>query len=69
MLIQEVGNSNYDLLDLLLQGEELEQVPLQELRGAMEGQRYAKEADTGWKFGLISMSQKAAMGSTTTCKS
>lgn len=47
MLIQEVGNSNYDLLDLLLQGEELEQVPLQELRGAMEGQRYAKEADTG----------------------
>ncbi|KAK6049501.1 hypothetical protein COOONC_12994 [Cooperia oncophora] len=55
---QEVGNSNYELLESLLQGRELEDVELKELRQAMERHYQPKKLVLAERFGLMSKVQK-----------
>ncbi|XGW34442.1 hypothetical protein V3C99_018378 [Haemonchus contortus] len=55
---QEVGNSNYELLESLLQGRELEDVELKDLRQAMERHYQPKKLILAERFGLMSKVQK-----------
>uniref|UniRef100_A0A0N4XJ69 Gag protein n=1 Tax=Nippostrongylus brasiliensis TaxID=27835 RepID=A0A0N4XJ69_NIPBR len=58
VFLQEVGGSNYELLESLLQGRELEEVTLDELRSAMEKHYQPKRLVLAERFGLMSKSQK-----------
>ncbi|KAK6056210.1 hypothetical protein COOONC_06285 [Cooperia oncophora] len=58
VFLQEVGNSNYELLESLLQGRELEEVELKELRQAMERHYQPKKLVLAERFGLMSKVQK-----------
>lgn len=59
IFLQEVGNSNYELLESLLQGRELEDVDLNELRAAMEKHYQPKRLLLAERFGLMSKVQKS----------
>ncbi|KAK6043945.1 hypothetical protein COOONC_18550 [Cooperia oncophora] len=58
IFLQEVGNSNYELLESLLQGRELEDVELKDLRQAMERHYQPKKLVLAERFGLMSKVQK-----------
>uniref|UniRef100_A0A7I4Y123 CCHC-type domain-containing protein n=1 Tax=Haemonchus contortus TaxID=6289 RepID=A0A7I4Y123_HAECO len=58
IFLQEVGNSNYELLESLLQGRELEDVELKDLRQAMERHYQPKKLILAERFGLMSKVQK-----------
>ncbi|VDO20676.1 unnamed protein product [Haemonchus placei] len=58
IFLQEVGNSNYELLESLSQGRELEEVPLKDLRAAMEQHYQPKKLVLAERFGLMSKTQK-----------
>lgn len=62
VFLQEVGNSNYELLESLLQRRELEEVELKELRAAMEKHYQPKRLVLAERFGLMSMVQKLGKG-------
>ncbi|KAK6044731.1 30S ribosomal protein S14 domain protein [Cooperia oncophora] len=51
IFLQEVGNSNYELLESLLQGRELEDVELKDLRQAMERHYQPKKLVLAERFG------------------
>nr|CDJ91781.1 hypothetical protein LOC100635881 [Haemonchus contortus] len=58
IVLQEVGDSNYELLESLLQGRELEEVPLKDLRAAIEQHYQPKKLVLAERFGLMSKTQK-----------
>ncbi|VDL65922.1 unnamed protein product, partial [Nippostrongylus brasiliensis] len=58
IFLQEVGNANYELLESLLQGRELEEVELHELRTAMEKHYQPRKLVLAERFGLMSLVQK-----------
>ncbi|VDO67390.1 unnamed protein product [Haemonchus placei] len=57
IFLQEVGNSYYELLESLLQGRELEDVELKELRQVIE-RHYQPKKRLAQRFGLMSEVQK-----------
>nr|CDJ97739.1 Zinc finger domain containing protein [Haemonchus contortus] len=59
IFLQEVGASNYELLESLLQGKEPEMATMVELKQAMEQQFQPKKLLVAERFGLMSKSQKA----------
>nr|CDJ83443.1 Putative tick transposon [Haemonchus contortus] len=58
VFLQEVGNSNYELLESLLQGQELESTDLASLSNAMEKHFQPKKLVLAERFGLMSKMQK-----------
>lgn len=58
IFLQEIGSSNYELLESLLQGKELERVPLEELRDAMEHHFQPKKLLMAERFALMKKAQK-----------
>ncbi|KAL6723826.1 hypothetical protein Aduo_018790 [Ancylostoma duodenale] len=58
VFLQEVGNSNYELLESLLQGQELGATDLADLFNAMEKHFQPKKLILAERFGLMSKSQK-----------
>lgn len=56
--LQEVATSNYELLESLMQGRALEDVPLGELRAAMERHFQPRKLVLAERFGLMSKVQK-----------
>ncbi|EYC42768.1 hypothetical protein Y032_0519g2835 [Ancylostoma ceylanicum] len=58
VFLQEVGNSNHELLESLLQGQELEVTDLADLCNAMEKHFQPKKLILAERFGLMSKSQK-----------
>lgn len=58
IFLQEVGTSNYELLESLLQGQEPEKATLAQLRTAMEQHFQPKKLLMAERFGLMSKAQK-----------
>ncbi|EYC19104.1 hypothetical protein Y032_0025g1175 [Ancylostoma ceylanicum] len=58
IFLQEVGGANYELLESLLQGKELESATLEELREAMERHFQPKKLILAERFAMMSKAQK-----------
>ncbi|KAK6011873.1 hypothetical protein OSTOST_23028 [Ostertagia ostertagi] len=58
IFLQEIGGSNYELLESLLQGREPEQVPLKELSETMASHFQPKKLVLAERYGLMSRTQR-----------
>ncbi|XGW25012.1 hypothetical protein V3C99_006445, partial [Haemonchus contortus] len=58
IFLQEIGGSNYELLESLLQGKEPEQVTLKELSDAMASHFQPKKLILAERYGLMSRTQR-----------
>lgn len=59
IFLQEVGASNYEFLESLLQGREPEKTPLDEMREVMEKHFQPRKLLMAERFGLMSRVQKS----------